>query len=319
MFPFNNNSQIRRFWNILGQIYHRIKYPFLCRWHRRTRQYPSTGKVALCCIAKMENEYIRFFVEYYKNLHFDKIFIYDNNDQDGELFEETISDYIDSGFVEVIDYRGHKVAQLSAYQDCYDRYNKYYDWIAVFDCDEFLTFADGTEDIHAFLNQKKFLPYQVVHVNWKIYGDNELLDSDGRNVIERFKDPMLPLDFKTRELPWNNHVKSIVRGGLSGIKWNSTHTPTSKYHLCCNPRGEAVNIQSPFQDYDFTIVFLRHYWTKTIGEWVKNKMRRGFGDMPDKDWKSILTIDHFFEYNSRTKEKLDYAENLLKGFCANSH
>ncbi len=44
----------------------------------------------------MENDYIRFFVEYYKNLHFDKIFIYDNNDIDGEKFEDVINDYIQS-------------------------------------------------------------------------------------------------------------------------------------------------------------------------------------------------------------------------------
>ena len=93
-------------------------------------------------------------------------------------------------FVDIIDFRGGECVQLSAYQDCYDRFNKLYDWIAFFDIDEFLTIADGNDDIHKFLNKKEFLPYQLLHINWKVYGDNDLLDNDGRNVIERFVEPL---------------------------------------------------------------------------------------------------------------------------------
>lgn len=76
-------------------LYHCRLY-VLQRYDSRKSNYTKTGKIALCCIAKMENDYIRFFVEYYKNLHFDKIFIYDNNDIDGEKFEDVINDYIQS-------------------------------------------------------------------------------------------------------------------------------------------------------------------------------------------------------------------------------
>ena len=63
--------------------------PFFRMFCKGKNVYPDI-KVALCCIVKMENEYLRFFVEYYKNLHFDKIFIYDNNDVGGENLEEVI-------------------------------------------------------------------------------------------------------------------------------------------------------------------------------------------------------------------------------------
>lgn len=33
---------------------------------------------------------------------------------------------------------------------------------------------DGTEDIHAFLNQKKYKPFQAIHFNWMVFGDNEI-------------------------------------------------------------------------------------------------------------------------------------------------
>jgi hypothetical protein len=254
----------------------------------------------------MENDYIRFFVEYYKNLHFDKIFIYDNNDPDGEKFEDVINDYIQSGFVDIIDFRGRELVQLPAYQDCYYRFNNQYDWIAFFDVDEFLTFSDGSDDIHDFLNQKKFLPYQLMHINWRLYGDSDLLDNDGRNVVERFVDP-LPDDN-----PVNRHIKSLIRGGLSYIKWENPHTPFSDSYHCCNPLGESVNTSSPFQNYDFSVAYIRHYSTKTIGEWVKNKMKRGTGNRTAERCKELLTLDFFFAFNKKTEEKLLYAERILK-------
>lgn len=277
-------------------------------------RYPHTGKIALCCIAKMENDYIRFFVEYYRALHFDTIFIYDNNDPDGECFEDVIGDYISSGFVKIIDYRGKKQAQLMAYQNCYDTYNKQYDWIAFFDCDEFLTFAGGTADVHVFFSRKEFCHYHVMHINWKVYGDNDLLDNDGRNVVERFKDPVMPLDIKSpgNSVPENNHVKSIVRGGLAAVQWVSVHTPYCKFCHCCDPQGHPIDMNSPFNNFDYTIVYLRHYSTKTVGEWIKNKMKRGIPDRSEDNWRNILNLDFFFRFNKKTKEKIEYAEKLLK-------
>lgn len=65
-------------------------------------------RVCLCTLGKQENRYIREFVEHYKNYGVDKIYLYDNNDINGEKFEEIINDYIQKGFVEVINFRGKK-------------------------------------------------------------------------------------------------------------------------------------------------------------------------------------------------------------------
>ena len=79
-------------------------------------------KTCLCAIAKMENHYLREWVEYYKGLGITKIMLYDNNDPDGERFDDVISDFINDGFVEVTDYRGKKNSQGLAYLDCYSRH-----------------------------------------------------------------------------------------------------------------------------------------------------------------------------------------------------
>ena len=299
---------------MIRKIYNILIAPLMGIYYRQTTKYTNTGKIALCCIAKLENDYIRFFVEYYKNLHFDKIFIYDNNDPDDERIEDVIGDYIQSQLVEIIDYRGRKSPQLQAYQDCYDRFNKEYDWISFFDCDEFLTFVDGAEDIHSFIGRDIYEAFQVIHFNWMVYGDNDMLDNDGRNIIERFKRPILPYDFTANDpnFPENKHVKSIVRGGLHKIKWIWTsHSPISKFYHCCNPKGLPVKLGSFFQDIDYSTSYLRHYRTKTIGEWVRCKTRRGSVISLGELGKRKTSIDVFFKFNTKTEEKVKYAETLM--------
>ena len=298
------------FHSILWPIAKFLRLHFLGYFYRWPGRYINTGRIALCCIAKSENRYIRDFVEYYKGLHFDRIIVYDNNDPEGERFEDVIGDYIASGFVEIVDFRGRKVAQLKAYDDCYAKNSNKYDWIAFFDCDEFLTFVDDTMDIHSFLSLEKFLPFQAIHINWMIFGDNDQLGNDGRNIVDRFPEPCLPLDFCTRERPWNDHVKSILRGGVSSFRWKSPHTPNSDYLFCSNSEGKRVDLNSPYQEFVFTTAYLRHYRTKTIGEWVGNKMKRGFPDSSKNDWEKVLTVDHFFEYNRKTPEKMAYLKKL---------
>ena len=63
-------------------------------------------KICLCTNGKKENLYVREYVEHYISYGVDKIFIYDNNEENGERFQEVINDYINKGYVEIINYRG---------------------------------------------------------------------------------------------------------------------------------------------------------------------------------------------------------------------
>lgn len=273
-------------------------------------RYNNVGKVALCCMGKCENAYIREWVDYHIALGFDKIFIYDNNDVDGECFEDVIEDYMKSGKCEIIDYRGRKCCQEEAYHDCYMKNNHDYDWIAVCDIDEFLTLKQHP-DVKSFLYDPRYADFQVIHLNWMCYGDNDMLDSDGRSCQERFVKPLPYSTRRFKDFPENNHVKSIVRGGLRHINWKYvTHTPWC-FYKCCNGEGKECDVRSPYNPYNFDVAYFKHYYTKTIGEWIKVKQARGYGDMCDEDAKKKLGLDVFFMLNERTAEKQDYAQKLL--------
>lgn len=264
-------------------------------------------KVALCCIGRLENKYAVEYVEYYNSLGFNKIFIYDNNHDDEEHFEEVLQKYINDGFIDIVNYRNKSVCQLSAYQDCYDKYRGEYDWIAFFDFDEYLTFSNNEESISDFLSQDKFKTFDAIHINWMVYGDNDLIYYENKPLTERFKNPKLPLDFKhTYNFPENYHIKTIIRGNINGIKWDKTpHTPNGLYK-CCDANGNECNSLSPFNVYNFDVAWLRHYQTKTIEEYRDLKVKRGYPDgnkdfFIKKNWE-----DEFFSYNEKTEEKLKF-------------
>ena len=72
----------------------------------------------------MENDYIYDFVNYYKQIGVDKIYIYDNNDVDYEPLYDRIKEFVDNNFVEIIDVKGGKNLQIPTYIHCWHNHRK---------------------------------------------------------------------------------------------------------------------------------------------------------------------------------------------------
>lgn len=262
------------------------------------------SRIALCAIGRLENRYALEFVEYYRSIGFDHVYIYDNNYKGEEVFEDSLGGPIRDGYVTVIDIRDKKNVQMDAYNDCYQTYGKDYDWIAFFDFDEFLVINDGC-DIHRFM--QSYDRFECLLVNWMDYTDGNMLTDDGRPMIERFTVPM-PYDRKvTYDFPENDHVKSIVKGGLRCRFEENPHVPALPMK-CCTTNGEQCT-QVFHQPYDHSIAYLKHFTTKTAEEWV-HKWKRGSIGRPYEKFKEHYK-EYFFKINDRTKEKEDYLRRWL--------
>ena len=257
-------------------------------------------KTLLCCIGRKENDYIREFVEYYKILGVSNICLYDNNYDGEENFNDVIGDYINDGFVILKDYRNKKVCQLDAYNECYKTYGSEYDWILYFDIDEFM-FINSNKTLHEYLNRDEFKEFDMIHINWLVFGDGDQLKSDGRGLLQRITTP-LDIDLSTDYgIPDNFHVKSIIRGGLEKVTWKVTpHTPID-VEKCCNSYGIPCKGNSPFNPYDFRNAGLRHFTTKTADEFA-DKVKKGFADANPTSKEKMISM--FFKRNKVTKEKV---------------
>ena len=243
---------------------------------------------------------VRIYVEYNKLLGFTNICLFDNNYDGEEDFSDVIGDYIESGFVIVKDYRNRKVCQLDAYNECYKSYGEEYDWIAFFDIDEFM-FINCSKTIGEYLARPEFNEYDMLHINWLLFGDGGQLRNDGRYLLQRITQP-LDINHSTEyKFPDNFHVKSIIRGGLKEVLWVCTpHTPVCNIK-CCNSFGNLCDGNSPFVGYDFRNAGIRHFTTKTAEEYAQ-KVERGFPDANPKT--KVDMVELFFKRNEVTPEKV---------------
>ena len=173
-------------------------------------------KVCICTLGKSENKYIFEFVEHYKQYGIDKIFLYDNNDIDGEKFEDAIGKYVDSNFVEIIDWRGVKgnSTYFGIMDSCYQLHHNEYDWLIFYELDEFL-YLKNFANIKIFLSKKYFDKCDSIQLNWVHMSDNNLIFYENKSLNQRFTK-------KGKNVAKNKHnklcyVKSIIRGHLNNI------------------------------------------------------------------------------------------------------
>ena len=123
----------------------------------KTNNNINETRVCICTLGKNENRYIKQFLNHYRKLGVDKVFLYDNNDKgnNSESFENEISEFIKEDFVEIINYRGKVHPQFQIYRKCYQKNNQKYDWLIFFDIDE-LIHLENYFNIKDFLNEKRF-------------------------------------------------------------------------------------------------------------------------------------------------------------------
>jgi len=271
-------------------------------------------KVCICTIGKEENLYIREFVEYYEKFGVDKIFLYDNNDENKEHFEESIKDYIDKGFVSIFDWRGVQKPHFSAINDCYLRFNKQYDWLIFYDIDEYIHLTNY-KNIKDFLNEKKFDKCKKIYLNWVFHTDNDLVYYENHSLFERFpiveKDALIKKEFSQK-------VKSILRGNISNfvISNNShtTHVITDSVKAC-NGFGKEINLDDEFYlvNSDNKYFYIDHFYTKSLEEFV-NKIKRGSAVNSKNEKYTLFRIIRYFNINNLRNYKYKY---LIKNLGIN--
>lgn len=163
---------------------------------------------ALVAIAKNEDHYLKEWVDYNLKLGFDEIFVYQNNwrYQKGEISDSR---------VHLLELDGHRM-QNPCYNDFIRDHNQEYDFIACFDCDEFLHIRDNV-DFKTWLESYRDIP--VVYIPWRLFGDNgqDFVENDEYSCLKRFTkcdDKLWPLGkcilntklTRNSVVYWNPHI-----------------------------------------------------------------------------------------------------------------
>ena len=262
-------------------------------------------KVAIVAIARLENDYINEWLGHHLGIGIAHIYVYDNSSSEEEkLINRVYEKYLDR--VTIIPAYDKVQYQMPAYKDAYRKYGNLYDYLIYIDIDEYIMLQQDTH-INDFVNR---LPddCECYRMNWLIYGDNNIVNRDVSSSI--VKDFSKPFTSHRR----NTTTKSIIKGGLSDIDFISVHYAVrNKNGVHSNLKtyyGNMIDITSELpikskslniHKKDYTYIKLNHYITKSICEFICQKMRR-----PDAAWNYERNINKdFFAYNERTQEKLD--------------
>jgi hypothetical protein len=230
--------------------------------------------VALVCIAKNEKLSIDEFISYYLKLGFTKIYIYDNSD-DNELASKNSSNVL------VIPFKG-TLQQTKAYNNFLIYHKKKYNYVAFFDCDEFLVLKKHN-NIYDFCQE--YVKKDALGINWCMFGNNGHEHYEDKPVVERFT---------KRDNNIDKHVKTIAN--CNAIQKMNIHHPAKLSFECSFKDINGNNIKGPFAyNVSNDIVQLNHYFCKSTDE-LREKCARGRADIIRKrkfeDHLSTLTLNH---------------------------
>ena len=262
-------------------------------------------KVCICTPVKNENRYLKEYVEHYKKYGLDKIFIYDNNDINGEKLENVIGEYIKNGLVEVFDYRGNVTPLFNIMNDCYQRNYQIYDWIIFFEVDEHIYLYNYT-NVKLYLQRDVFKNCEKIHLNWVHHTDNNLIYYDDRPLHVRF--PEVEPNARNKVNGSVNSVKSILRGHIPNVVINCVHKLTLNLKGCDGFGNPQVIRFIDTHNSDFTYYYIDHYYSKSVEEFVE-KLNKGDVLQGQRPWLKYLRLDNYFTRNNITLDKLNFIEN----------
>ena len=256
-------------------------------------------QVCLCSPVKKENRYLKEFVEHYKSYKVDKIFLYDNNDIDGEYLEEVINDNIQYEYVKIINFRGKKEALYDMMNDCYKKNFLEYDWLIFYEIDEYINLKNYS-NIKYFLNEDKFKKCQTIQLNWVMHTDNNKIYYENKPLKIRFPDSKKSVKIAA--------IKSILRGKIPYITINCVHKINTKLKTCDGFGNKTRVVGAGTDKLDNEYYYIDHYFCKSTEEFV-NKINKG--DVLYNQKNFLERIKVYFEINQVTQEKIDYIKNHL--------
>lgn len=267
--------------------------------------------VVVCAMAKNEHKYINEWVAHYLGLGVDKIYIYDNDDLD----KPYIKDFIDTKYLDkcvIKNIRGQQKPKLQhdIYTGFYIKYGKTFDWCLFCDIDEFLF---GITNFHSWLMQPHFKNSKQIRVKWKLFGDDDLITRDMKlGVMDTFHKEVTSSLHRNLQQKGNleNQGKMLIRGGMENIVIRSPHFGSigSRDNVIPSvlPSGKVSFSKVVIEeDYSKESVYLHHYMTKSLSEFIEQKLNR-----TDAVFGNKLALDYYWRINRKTQAKLKYLEDM---------
>jgi len=263
--------------------------------------HPKWNNAVICCIAKNEERYIMEWILYHLEMGFYRIYIYDNNYNQNQL-PNYLSKHklypIIKKKVRIIYFPG-KLRQIPAYNHFVKNVSHLWRWVAILDCDEFITIKNlNYLPISKFLS--KYCREGSLAIHWRLFGGNGHIKYQNKNVTDRFTKCERNLDKHVKCISVCNHISNIHNPHIPSLKGQY------KQYDClgrlCNGPLNYIGL-----DESNVGIYINHYFCKSREEWIYKK-NKGMADN--------LNIRGNQEYDNHNKNDIDdlFANNFYKTF-----
>jgi hypothetical protein len=206
-------------------------------------------KVALICVAKFEDYYLKEWLDYNQKLGFDKVLLF-QNDWRTDLEHPVLEKYICDG----------QSIQVPLYNKVLQD-NTEYDWLAFIDCDEFIVLKKHN-NIKELIEEYQHRT-NVIGLNWTFFGNLGIESRQGDSLLK---------PFKMRNKGTDQHIKVIVNA-KSGEKMQLPH---NTFGLAMDTNGHKFS--GPFNpNGPMDVAYINHYHNKTKEDWIV-RCERGRAD-----------------------------------------
>lgn len=210
-----------------------------------------------------------------------------------------------TGFVEIINWRGKKLPQIKAMNDCYKRNYNNYDWFLFYDIDEYIHLKNYF-NIKYFLNEKKFCNCQLIYLNLILHTDNNKLYYQNESIFKRFPEtvPLTKPEAKRLE------IKFILRGHISNVKIKNQHYCNYKLKNCDGFGKKNMNKEIYTRNPDYKYFYIDHFFSKSTEEFI-DKLIKGDCRYSKFQKMKLRKIGRYFNQSEPNRDKIDLIEKRL--------
>lgn len=285
-------------------------------------------KTAIIAIARYERRYMEEWFEYHSDLGINKFFIINNEDEDDKNQETLLNKLKQTYDITVINVRGPEALkkigmQRGAYNYAYNyiRMNEpvvgKVDWVTFIDLDEFL-WLDGKR-IDEFLSNPVFNDTNLIHLNWRIYNDNDQMYYNAAAPVQKRFTKMCPLnasyngDEKAKGVLENMFVKQILRVSPEPcmVDVHTTYFNQTSTVICRRADGSLTDWRWSADRINANdTCYVKHYITKSLEEYIDRRCVNVL-DAAREVTPLEKRIAWYFNINEKTPEKVAYVKERL--------
>ncbi len=232
--------------------------------------------LALCCIVKDEDPFLKEWIAYHTLLGVEHFIIYDN--MSARPVQELLDGFAGPDLVTVRRVAGQSM-QMPCYQNCLDDFGTEFKWIGFLDLDEFVC---PTRDTDLRLLLSEFEAHAGLGLTWRIFSSSGHLGRPDGPVLHAYTECFPP-----EEMPDDIHIKSFVQPG----RVSSVPTPHSFDYT---PGNYAVTEDhcpipgnTPFAPSTGKLARINHYFYRSQQDF-EQKLRRGRADVAAPEYAHAL-------------------------------